>query len=161
MKLRRLCFYRRLSVHGGGGGLGCLPQCMLGYTLRSRHPRSRQPPWSRHPPGADTPREQTPHQIRPSLGVDTPPLGADPPGTKYTPRTKYPLGLSTPPPRDTATAVDGTHPTGMHSCFIYLFAFTVKKFTAMCAISAVHGCTSSLSVLMCNLFSRTKASVGN
>ena len=27
--LRRLCFHRYLSVHGGGG---CLPHCMLGYT---------------------------------------------------------------------------------------------------------------------------------
>ena len=59
-----------------------------------------------------------------------------PPGTRYTPQTRYtPLGPGTPPrdqvhppgtrytppdqmhPRDTATAADGTHPTGMHSCF--------------------------------------------
>ena len=66
-KLRRLCFYRRASVHTGG----CLPQCMLGYhTPRSRHPHSRHPP-----PRAD------------------------------------PL-----PPRETVTAADGTHPTGIHSC---------------------------------------------
>ena len=45
MKLRRLCFCRRLSVHRGVGW-GCLPQCMLGYHLP--------------PPRADTPREQTP-----------------------------------------------------------------------------------------------------
>ena len=28
--------------------------------------------------------------------------------------------LSESPPRDTATAADGTHPTGMHSCFCKL-----------------------------------------
>ena len=47
----------------GGGGL---PQCILGY--HHHHPRSRhhQPPWTRHPPGADTtprtrhPPDQTP-----------------------------------------------------------------------------------------------------
>ena len=53
------------SVHRGGGG--CLPQCILGYTPRTRHPPWAQtplPPQSRHPlqpaeqtlpPGADTP----------------------------------------------------------------------------------------------------------
>ena len=78
-KLRRLCFYRRLSVHGGRG---CLPQCMVGYHPQSRHPPSRAdtppeqtPSWSRHPrsrhpppeqtpPRADNPREQTPPQSR-------------------------------------------------------------------------------------------------
>ena len=64
-KLRRLCFYRRLSVHRGG----CLPQCMLGYhTLGSRHhPLGADTPW-----GGDTtlPPEQTPPlptEIRPLL----------------------------------------------------------------------------------------------
>ena len=31
----------------------------------------------------------------------------------------------TPPPQQTATVADGTHPTGMHSCYIF------KKFSAM------------------------------
>ena len=56
-KLRRLCFYRCLSVHRG---VGCLPQCMLGY-----HPPGADTP----PPRADTPREQT----LPHPGADTPP----------------------------------------------------------------------------------------
>ena len=66
---------------------------------RSRHPpradtpQKQTPPRSRHPPRADTPQKQTPPE------ADTPPR-ADP------------------PPRDMATAADGTHPTGMHSCFI-------------------------------------------
>ena len=41
-KLRRLCFYRCLSVHGEGG---CLPQCILGYTPLGRHS-----PWTETPP---------------------------------------------------------------------------------------------------------------
>ena len=31
---------------------------------------------------------------------------------------RHPLGRHTPHPRETATAADGTHPTGMHSCNI-------------------------------------------
>ena len=64
--LRRLCFHRCLSVHGGVG----LPHCMLGYT----HPLGRPPP----PPGqispcADTPPPgQTPPFGRPPFG-QTPP----------------------------------------------------------------------------------------
>ena len=58
---------------------GGLPQCMLGYTPRSRHPLgSRHPPeqtplGSRHPPD-QTPREQTPPRSRPPPGADTPPI---------------------------------------------------------------------------------------
>ena len=60
------------------------------------------PPPSRHPQGADTsPQEQTsPEQTIP-LGADTP--------------TPILPGADTPP--ETATVADGTHPTGMHSCF--------------------------------------------
>ena len=70
-KLRRLCFYRHVSVHMGG----CLPQCMLGYHTPQEQnpPGSRQPPWSRHPPRADTPGADTPQEQTPPR-VDTPPL---------------------------------------------------------------------------------------
>ena len=52
-------------------GVGCLPQCMLGYTPPEQTPpRSRHTPQSRH-----APLEQTPP------GVNTPP-----PRTRYTPR---------------------------------------------------------------------------
>ena len=47
-------------------------------------------PRSRHPPGADTP---------------------PPPRTRHPPQSRLPL-----PGAETATAADGTHPTGMHSC---------------------------------------------
>ena len=40
------------SVHRGGG---CLPQCMLGYTPRSRPPQEQTPRTRHTPPGADTP----------------------------------------------------------------------------------------------------------
>ena len=39
--LRRLCFYKCLSVHGGG----CLPQCMLGYTPREQTTPLRSACW--------------------------------------------------------------------------------------------------------------------
>ena len=42
--LRRLCFHRCLSVHGG-----CLPHCMLGYT-----PRADMPPCGQTTPQTDT-----------------------------------------------------------------------------------------------------------
>ena len=65
-KLRRLCFYRRLSVHRGGGW-GCLPQCMLAYhtpreqtPLGADTPREQTPPLEQTPPRADDPLEQTP-----------------------------------------------------------------------------------------------------
>ena len=60
-KLRRLCFYRRLSVHRRGGGV-CISACW------DTTPQEQTPPWEQTPPGADTP---------PGLGT--------PPGTKYTP----------------------------------------------------------------------------
>ena len=41
-------------------------------------------------------------------------------GEVYTPRTD-----TTPTPRQTATATDGTHPTGMHSCYLLCYADTV------------------------------------
>ena len=108
-KLRRLCFYRHLSVHRGWG---CLPQCMPGNhpppwadTPQRRHPpRSRQPPdqtpqtrpppQSRHPPadpltGAATPLEQTPPLGQTPPGVDTP-WSRQPPPLVTVPSDKTP-----------------------------------------------------------------------
>ena len=76
-----------------GGCVWCIPAC-TGADTR----------W------ADTPPRQTPPGQTPSLGrhppVQTTP-GQTPPGT-------------TPPPQEMATAGDGTHPTGMHSCFEFV-----------------------------------------
>ena len=46
-------------------------------------------------------------------GIHTPPK--NPPQGKP-PGSRHPPEQTTPPPRETATAADGTHPTGMHSC---------------------------------------------
>ena len=77
----------------------------------SRHtPRSRHPP-EQTPPGADplgqTPPEQTPTRADTPAGADTPARADTPPASRHPS-----------PPRDTATAADGTHSPGMHSCFI-------------------------------------------
>ena len=62
------------------------------HTPLGRHPSPRQTPLSRHPlPGR-----------HPLLGRH--PLG------RHSPRA------DTPPPQQTATAADATHPAGMHSC---------------------------------------------
>ena len=76
-------------------------------------PPGADTPLGADPPGADTPRADTPHpwsKYTP-LGLSTSP------GTKYTPP-----GLSTHPPQTLACGqrVAGTHPTGMHSCFLLL-----------------------------------------
>ena len=76
----------------GGGGL---PQCMLGY----------------HPPGADTPQEQTPPGEDTPQGPDPPdqtPLGADPPRIRHppgsdTPRIRPPPDQTPPPPEADAS----------------------------------------------------------
>ena len=118
----------------------CLPHCMLGYTL----PPGRDIPClDRHtqpPPPTDTPLDpgQTYTPLDPGQTY-TPPLDRDlpdrhppPPRQTHTPPDRYPPGqtpaprtdtlpwtdtpLDRPPPIETATAADGTHPTGMHSC---------------------------------------------
>ena len=70
---------------------GCLPQCMLGNPHKTR---------------SDTPQDQVP------------PGPGPPPKTRSTPQDQvHPPQAETPAPsRDMATAADGTHPTGMHSC---------------------------------------------
>ena len=90
------------SVHRGVGG--GIPSCTEADTL----PPPKQTPRSRHP-RADTPSEQTPRS-RPPWNR---PHGADPP--EQTPPANTPQSRH--PPGETATAVDSTHPTGMHSCF--------------------------------------------
>ena len=71
MKLRRLCFYRRVSVHGGGVWSGPGGGCLLL-------------------------------------------VGAPAPGGVCSGGVCSALRQH---PGETATAADGTHPTGMHSCF--------------------------------------------
>ena len=98
--------------------------------------------WAGAPPGTRyTPHDQVhPHstrytpqdQVHPSPWdqVHLPLEPGTPPGTRYTsPQNQvHPPGPGTPPgtrytPRETATVADGTHPTGMHSCFLFIFGW--------------------------------------
>ena len=100
--LRRLCFYRCVSVHRGG-----LPQCMLGYTP-SPLPSQGDPP-ARETPSA----KETPLPGRPPCQGDPParetPCQGDPPA-KETPLPKRPPQPGRPPcQRDPPP---GPHPGG-------------------------------------------------
>ena len=119
--MRRLCFYRCLSVHGG---VGCLPQCMLGYHPPSRSPLQKQTP--RPPPRADTlPPPRADEQTSP--GADTP-QRADPP-QKETPKSRHPQRAETPSQEQTPlpplradippTRVDTPPPRYGHCCGRY------------------------------------------
>ena len=46
----------------------------------------------------------------------------DPHSHWQTPPRQTPLGQTPTPPPVTATVADSTHPTGMHSCFLIIFA---------------------------------------
>ena len=67
----------RHSVHGAGGG-GCLPHCMLGYTVGQVHPLVGSPAWAGTAPGMYTPSSYTP------LARQVPPQAGTPPG-RYPP----------------------------------------------------------------------------
>ena len=85
--------YSQASVILFMGG-GCVSQHAMGQT-----PPRQTPPWADIPhPWADPP---TPRQ--------TPPM-------RHHSQGRHPPGRHPPPP--TATAVDSTHPTGMHSCLL-------------------------------------------
>ena len=81
-----------------------------------RHPPRQKPPLGRHPPG----RQPLSHHPRQTPPRQTPP-GRNPPRQtlpgQTTPQPATPR--QTPPPQETATTADGSHPTGMHSCFLF------------------------------------------
>ena len=140
------------SVHRGG----CLPQCMLGYqppSPVSRPPcgadtplagadtppfeqtpfQEQTPPWEQTPPRSrHPPWQQTPPRAGTPPGSGTPPRTKSTPGTKYTPQglSTLPRTQYTPPGNQTLAygqRATGTHPTGMHSCFVTAFIKTMKK----------------------------------
>ena len=122
-KLRRLCFYRCVSIHRG------VPAQV--------HPLGPgAPPGTRY-----TPRDQ----VHPS-GPGTPGTRYTPPGPGTPPRTRYPPDQVHPPnqihipgpgpPPDRATAADGMHPTGMHSCLRRLLVMRNRRLLHK-AISAI------------------------
>ena len=89
------------------GGDGCLSACWDTTPPGADTPQEQTPPKSRHPP-EQTPPGQTPPKSRPPKSRH--PQGRHPPKSRHPPRAD-------PPPPDTATAADGTHPTGMHACW--------------------------------------------
>ena len=98
--------------------------------VSGRHP-GQTPPWAdtpsrhllgRHTPWADTNPGQTPPQQTPPQGRHHP--GIHPPW-QTSPLSRYPLGRHPPPP--TATAADGTHPTGMLSCLVGMLGESCEK----------------------------------
>ena len=91
------------SVHGGGV---CLSAC-----------------WNTTPPEQTPPRPGTPRSRHP------------PPGSRHPlPRLGTSSGLGTHPPpgsRQTATVADGTHHTGLHSCFKFILLFFKTEYTML------------------------------
>ena len=59
-----------------------------------------------------------------------PPRPGPQPGSRHPPQDQAP-----PPPHETATVADGTHPTGMHSCLHYW-----KIFSEYCISLCFGGC---------------------
>ena len=149
--LRRLCFYRFVSVHSGGCPGKKAP---LQGDPPPRRPHSKETPLQGDPPSKGTPSKETPLQgDPPSKGTpskETPLQGdpqGDPPQRKPPQRRHPPSGGSDPGPHPrgtlrgirsrptpkgeieggqdqtpptTTTAVGGTHPTGMHTCYLVL-----------------------------------------
>ena len=77
------------------------------FTAEQYLGRYPPPPDQVHPPGSGTP----PNQV-PSLGPGTPPEPGALPGTRCTPRAVHGGRYG--------QQAGGTHPTGMHSCVIYV-----------------------------------------
>ena len=97
-----------------------------------RHPQADTPSLGRYPPGRHPPLDRHPMQTPPWTDTRHPPLGRHLPGRPrgYTPHGETPpeqtpprqtppwadIPQQMPPSQQMATAVDGAHPTGMHSC---------------------------------------------
>ena len=88
------------------------------HTPGQVHTSQAGTPPTRYTPQAGTPLDQV-HPPRP--GTHPPRPGTHPLDQVHPRNQVHPPGPGTPPgtrytPRDTATAADRTHPTGMHSC---------------------------------------------
>ena len=141
-KLRRLCFYRCLSVHGGGGGVlsqhalqqvsggGGIPACRAGFQAHTqegslggsvRGGRGMGSPGP-HPRGKLRGIRSRPTAKGEVRGIQSRPTakgeveGNQPRGVSLVWGVSLVPGGWRPPPQQTATVADGTHPTGMHSC---------------------------------------------
>ena len=115
LSLRRLCFYRCLSVHEGSTWAGTPPGR---YPLREVPPGRY--PSGRYPPGR-CPQAGTPQQVH-SLGMYTSlgrytPLGRyNPPGRYTSPWQVHPQ-VGTPSQAGTPLPRVGTHPLGYSACW--------------------------------------------
>ena len=98
------------------GGRGCLADTHLGRHLRGAHTLGTHP--QAHTSPAHTPLAHTPGQTPHPTSADTP---------RQTPPAP-------PTPRETATAADGTHPTGMHFCFVFVFERLMTMYSLICSI---------------------------
>ena len=92
-EVAKVMFLHVSVILSTGGGL---PECMLGYYHHHHHPQEAD-----HPPPGSRP----------------PPREADAPGKQNPPGSRPPWEADRSPPRERAAAADGTHPTGMQSCF--------------------------------------------
>ena len=139
------------SVHGGstwaGTPRGGTPPPPLTGT-----PHRQVPPRQVHPPGQVPPQAGTapPGQVHPPRWVH--PTGRyTPPGRypqvhplgRYTPQARTSPRAGTPrqvPPQQTVTVADGTHPTGMHSCYLtsYLLKFLLAWLNMRDKLYACH-----------------------
>ena len=114
----------------GGKGGGGLPQCILGYQCPPP-PQDQTPP---PPPGPGRPPQSRHHHPHPPLPQEqTPPKQTPPP-----PQTRQTSPEQTPLPRTRQTPLRkqtpayglravGTHPTGMHSCWQYVYTAVFFK----------------------------------
>ena len=111
----KVMFSKRVSKILSTGGCVCIPACTAVDTLLP-------PPnacWDTHPTG------QTPHGQTPAHKQTPPWEDTILPSTYWETSPRADTPRQTPPPA--ATAAEGTHPTGMHSCitsfFYYLYRF--------------------------------------
>ena len=127
-----------VCLSAGGGG------CMLGCQPPPPPPDQADPPVTRQtPPGT----RQTPPKTRqtppPGPGRTPPGTRQTPPGTRQTPpSTCTPPGPDRPPPPGKQTPAyglraAGTHPTGMHSCFLLYVAFSNKNTIINCQLKVL------------------------
>ena len=121
---------RKRSLGQGNIFIGvCQEFCSQGGVSASVH-AGIHPPREQTPSGADTPGSRCPQKQTPLEQTPPPqqtPPGADPPRSRHTPlRSRHP-----PPPRAEhagrySQCTGGTHPTGMHSCYIIYLAGVFK-----------------------------------
>ena len=118
------------QVHPPGDQVHTTPRAGTHPPGTRYNPPAGTAPWTRYTP--------LPGQVHPPPRDQVHPPGqAHPPGPgTLLPDQVHPPGRHPPPLRDTATAADGTHPTGMHSCWL-------MPTPVCCAQNKSHRCVPS------------------